>query len=93
MTNKNPYELCFPTIPSDLSKESFIKMLNKLNFGRIQNTTITTHKKKGINSGFVKYYDWNNVDYDNEMKRKLIQKKSIYIIYNFPNYLKCSLFK
>lgn len=93
MTSKIPYELCFPTIPSDLSREGFIKMLNKLNFGRIQNTTITTHKKKGINSGFVKYYDWNNADYDNEIKRELIQKKSIYIIYNFPNYLKCSLFK
>lgn len=53
MTSKIPYELCFPTIPSDLSREGFIKMLNRLNFGHIQNMTITTHKKKKLVLGLL----------------------------------------
>ena len=50
-------------------------------------------QKKGILSGFVKFIDWDNHENDNKIKTKLIQDKHVYIIYNFPEYLKCSLFK
>lgn len=89
---KSQYEICFPTIPQDLSKDNFINMLEKLNFGIISNVNITKHKTKGIYSGFVKYKNWDSVK-PNHMKQELLKKKSIYIIYDFPNYLKCSLFK
>jgi hypothetical protein len=90
---KQDYQICFPTIPAHFTDIKFDEIVTKMNIGKIEKSVVTRHKKKGILSGFVKFSDWDNHTYDNKIKQKLIQDKYVYIIYDFPEYLKCSLFK
>ena len=90
---KQNYQICFPTIPNHFTDVKLKQIIEKMDIGKIEKVVITRHKKKGILSGFVKFIDWDNHENDNKIKTKLIQDKHVYIIYNFPEYLKCSLFK
>lgn len=90
---KQDYQICFPTIPNHFTDTKLDEIVKKMDIGDIERLVITRHKKKGIMSGFVRFSDWNNHTNDNQIKKKLIEDKYIYIIYEFPEYLKCSLFK
>lgn len=90
---KQDYQICFPTIPKKFTDAKLYEIVKKMNIGNIERSVITKHKKKGIMSGFVRFSDWNNHTKDNQIKKKLIEDQYVYIIYDFPEYLKCSLFK
>jgi|SRR5210317_2048795 hypothetical protein len=98
MTTINPIKnpsICIPRVYSSINK-NFIKDIiqTKLNLGIIKKIDMINTNDKKFRKIFIHFDSWNDNDEEiNLIKDKFLLGKVVKIVYDFPWFWKCSLYK
>ena len=92
--NNNP-SLCIPRVYSSIHKDIIKDVFQtKLNFGKIKKIDVINTNDKNFRKIFIHFHNWNNEDDRvNLIKDKFLLGKIVKIVYDFPWFWKCSLYK
>ena len=88
--------LCIPRVKNNITKKELMNIFCKLNLGKIDRIDIINKKTvqgDDYKRVFLHFKYWNNNEYTNEVKERLLQGKDIKVVYDFPWFWKISLNK
>ena len=88
--------LCIPRVKNTITKKEILNIFNKLDLGKLERIDIVS--KKSIQGDdykkvFLHFKYWNNSEYTDQIKERLINGHDIKVVYDFPWFWKISLNK
>ena len=88
MTN-NP-GICIPKINNDINQYDIQYVFNKLNIGKIEDIRFIGKDTKTV---FIKMQYWNRNQFAQDLCGRLIEGKTVNIVYDFPWFWKCVMIR
>jgi len=88
--------LCIPRVFNNVSEEQIKKVFMNLNFGVIQKIDIIQRKnikEETYKCAFIHFVKWNNNEYVNKQRIKLLLEEELKIMYDQPWYWKISAYR
>lgn len=88
--------LCIPRVYPNISEDRIRKIFDVLNMGTLERIDIvpkTSEKGERFNRVFVHFKIWNNSDFSNIARERLLNGKDIKIIYDEPWFWKISAYR
>ena len=88
--------LCIPRVFNNVSEEQIKKVFMNLNFGIIQKIDIIQRKnikEETYKCAFIHFVKWNNNEYVNKQRIKLLLEEELKIMYDQPWYWKISAYR
>jgi hypothetical protein len=85
--------ICIPSISKDIKKNYIFDVFVRLKLGYIKKIDFKYNKKKDNNIVIIYFAFWYNNERVNNIRTKLLNGKDINLVYNFPHYWKCLLYK
>ena len=91
----NP-SLCIPRVSIHITKDFIYKIFQQVDFGKLDRIDVINKKsQKGeeYKCVFIHFKNWNNNDKINKIKKRILTKNDVKIVYDFPWFWKISLKK
>lgn len=93
---QNYPSLCIPRVFNNVTEEQIKKVFIDLNFGQIHKIDIIQKKnikEETFKCAFIHFTKWNNNEYVNTQREKLLFEEELKIMYDQPWYWKISAYR
>ena len=81
--NKN-ISICIPRVDKYFNQNRILSILNRYKLGIIKEIKIIKNKKKNNNIIYIYFSSWYDNEYVNNIKKKIMEGKSVKIMYDEP---------
>ena len=81
--NKN-ISICIPRVDKYFNQNRIFSILNRYKLGNIKEIKIIKNKKKNNNIIYIYFSSWNDNEYVNNIKKKIMDGESVKIMYDEP---------
>lgn len=80
-------------IPNWVTKQQLYDTCKRLNEFVPLNIVLNRNPDSAFSTAYIFIKKWHITKYSNKIRKQLLNGETIYLLYSFPMYLKCSLLK